>query len=227
MLYQDASPSARRRAHERLAEIVDDPLARARHRALAAQEPDAELAAELEEAAALALARGAPIVAAELYEHAVRATPAEAHADRMRRGIATARANLAAGEGVRPRAIALELVAAAPPGATRAEALALLADLSPFDSAVALLEEALGEAEGQPALQASLHRLLAGFGRFTRGRRWAEVHARAAIALAEQLGDEPLLAVATAGLAIIRFDLGDAGRTSIGRSRARARDCLW
>ena len=100
--------------------------------------------------------------------------------------------------------------AAAPPGATRAEALALLADLSPFDSAVALLEEALGEAEGHPALQASLHRLLAGYGRFTRGRRWAEVHSRAAIALAEQLGDEPLLAVATAGLAIIRFDLGDA-----------------
>jgi DNA-binding CsgD family transcriptional regulator len=209
-LYQDASPSARRHAHERLAEIVDDPLAHARHRALAAQEPDAELASELEEAAALALARGAPIVAAELCEHAVRATPAEAHADRVRRGIATARAHLAAGEGVRPRAIALELAAAAPPGATRAEALALLADLSPFDSAVALLEEALREAEGHPALQASLHRLLAGFGRFTRGRRWAKGHARAAIALAEQLGDEPLLAVATAGLAIIRFDLGHA-----------------
>ena len=36
VLYQAASPSDRRRAHERLAEIVDDPLARARHRALAA-----------------------------------------------------------------------------------------------------------------------------------------------------------------------------------------------
>ena len=210
VLYQDASPSARRQAHERLAEIVDDPLACARHRALAAQEPDDELAAALEGAAALALARGAPIVAAELCEHAVRATPAEAHADRVRRGIATARAHLAAGEGVRPRAIALELAAEAPPGATRAEALALLADLSPFDSAVALLEEALREAEGHPALQASLHRLLAGFGRFTRGRRWAEGHSRAAIALAERLGDEPLLAVATAGLAVIRFDLGHA-----------------
>ena len=73
-----------------------------------------------------------------------------------------------------------------------------------------MLDEALREAEGHPALQASLHRLLAGFGRFTRGRRWAEGHSRAAIALAERLGDEPLLAVATAGLAIIRFDLGDA-----------------
>lgn len=210
VLYQAASPNARRGAHERLAEIVDDPLARARHRALAAQEPDDELAVALEEAAALAMARGAPIVAAELCEHAVRATRAEAHADRVRRGIATARAHLAAGEGVRPRAIALELVAAAPPGVTRAEALALLAELSRFDRAVELLDEALRESEGHPALQASLHRLLAGFGRFTRGRKWAEGHSRAAIALAERLGDEPLLASATAGLAVIRFDLGHA-----------------
>ena len=156
------------------------------------------------------MARGAPIVAAELCEHAVRATPADADADRVRRAIATARAHLAAGEGVRPRTIALELVAEAPPGATRAEALALLAELSRFDSAVELLDEALREAEGHPALQASLHRLLAGYGRFTRGRRWAETHSRAAIALAEQVGDEPLIAAATAGLAILRFDLGDA-----------------
>ena len=47
-----ASPSARRRAHERLAEIVDDPLARARHRALAAAwRRMRSIAAALEEAA--------------------------------------------------------------------------------------------------------------------------------------------------------------------------------
>src|SRR5688500_12961152 len=64
-LHHAASPSERRRAHERLAEIVDDPLACARHRALAAQEPDAALAAELDAAAATAITRGAPILAAE------------------------------------------------------------------------------------------------------------------------------------------------------------------
>ena len=37
--------------------------------------PDAEIAAALDQAAALALAQGAPIVAAELGEHALRLTP--------------------------------------------------------------------------------------------------------------------------------------------------------
>ena len=58
-LYQAATPEARRLAHERLAEIVDDPLARARHRALASHGPDADVAAALEEAASVAIARGA------------------------------------------------------------------------------------------------------------------------------------------------------------------------
>ena len=130
VLYQAASPSARRRAHERLAEIVDDPLARARHRALAAQEPDAELAAELEAAAAsrwLAALRSPPRSSAStpFVRRLLSAT---------RIGFTGARSRLRVpislrAKGLRPRAIALELVADAPPGATRAEALALLADL--------------------------------------------------------------------------------------------------
>jgi len=209
VLYQGAPPDARRRAHARLAELVDDPLARARHRALAATGPDAEVAAALEEASALATARGAPIVAAELYEHAVRVTPADAHADRLRRSISTARAHLSAGEKARPRAIALELVDRAEPGPPRAQALALLAELEKLDSATELLEEALREAEGNPLLEASLHLRLASTGRITRGRSWAEPHARTAVQLAEQQGDDALVAAATAMLALIRFDLGD------------------
>ncbi len=51
VLYQAASPrsSAERRTHDSLT-IVDDPLARARHRALASDGPDADVAAALEEA---------------------------------------------------------------------------------------------------------------------------------------------------------------------------------
>ena len=52
VLYQNASPEARRSAHARLADIVDDPLARERHRALASDGPDADVAAALEEAGA-------------------------------------------------------------------------------------------------------------------------------------------------------------------------------
>ena len=75
VLYQELPASERQRAHRRLAELVDDPLARARHLALSTDRPDAELAAVLESAAETASAQGAPIAAGELGEHAVRLTP--------------------------------------------------------------------------------------------------------------------------------------------------------
>nr|MBA2384448.1 hypothetical protein [Actinomycetota bacterium] len=172
--------------------------------------PDAATAAELEEAAALALGRGAPIVAAELGEHALRTTPEHADEDRHRRGISTARAHLAAGEEARARAIAVELLTNAPAGPPRAEALALRADLEGLDRAVTSLEEAVAEAGSSPSLQARLHQAVAGLGRFTRGCTWAEGHARAALRLAEELDDDSLRAGALSVLAVIRFNLGDA-----------------
>ena len=210
VLYQSATPEARRLAHERLAEIVDDPLARARHRALAVDEPDEEIAAELEAAADVAIARGAPIVAAELWEHALRATPTGAREDRHRRALAAARAHLAAGEGARPRAIALELLADAPAGTARAEALVLLSELEGVQRALALLEEALAHTAGNAALQVSLHRRLALLGRLTKGMEWAQRHARAAVDIADGLDDDALRAGALSALAFLRFNGGDA-----------------
>ena len=210
VLYQSATPEARRLAHERLAEIVDDPLARARHRALAVDEPDEEIAAELEAAANVAIARGAPIVAAELWEHALRATPTRAREDRHRRALAAARAHLAAGEGARPRAIALELLADAPVGIARAEALVLLSELEGVQRAIALLEEALDHTAGNAALQVSLHRRLALLGRLTKGMEWAQRHARAAVDIADVLDDDALRAGALSALAFLRFNGGDA-----------------
>jgi DNA-binding CsgD family transcriptional regulator len=209
VLYQATSPEARRRAHAQLAQIVDDPLARARQQALAARGPDAELAAELESAATVAIARGAPIVAAELGEHAVRATPSDASVDRHRRAIATARAHLASGEGARPRALALELLAVAPSGTARAEALVLLSELEGAQRAIALLEEALDNVVGNAPLQVSLHRQLAILGRLTKGLDWATRHARAAMELADSLGDDALRAAALSALAFLRFNGGD------------------
>ena len=211
VLYQAASPGDRSRAHERLAEIVDDPLARARHRALAATEPDAEIAAELEAAADVAIVRGAPIAAAELGEHALGATPPSANEDRHRRALAAARAHLAAGEGARPRAIALELLADAPAGTARAEALALLAELEGAQRAIELLEEALDYAAGNAALEALLHLRLAYLGRLTKGMAWAQSHARVAADLADELDDGALRAGALSALAFLRFNSGDAG----------------
>jgi DNA-binding CsgD family transcriptional regulator len=210
VLYQGLAPEERRQAHRRLAEVAEESLARARHLALSADEPDSELAAELERAATAAGAHGTPIVAAELGEHAIRLTPPGDRADADRRVAATARAHLAAGEPARARVLAAELLARSTPGAERARALVLRADVEAGDiqQTIALLQEALGEAEEDAALQARIHRELSLRIRFTSGLRVAEQHARAAVALADQLDDDALRASARSSLALIRFNGG-------------------
>ena len=110
VLYQRSHGSERRSAHRVLAALVEDSVARAHHLGLSADGPDPEIAATLEHAAAVAFDRGAPIVAADLGEQAVRLTSDAAHEDHRRRSLAAARAHVAAGEEERPRAIALELL---------------------------------------------------------------------------------------------------------------------
>ena len=75
MIYGSASAERRGQLHKRLALVVSDPEERARHLALCTTEPDEEIAAELEAAAALAARRGAPEAAAELFSAAKRLTP--------------------------------------------------------------------------------------------------------------------------------------------------------
>src|SRR5262249_23191786 len=76
MVYADADPAERRRAHERLAEAVADPVERARHLAQARPEPDETLAETLAEAAGAARIRGVPATAADLAALAADRTPA-------------------------------------------------------------------------------------------------------------------------------------------------------
>ena len=209
-LYQSASVEERRRAHGRVAAVVEDPLDRARHLALSTNGSDSDIAAVLEDAANLASARGAAIAAAELGEYALRLTPLVASDDRHRRAIAAARAHQAAGEGARGRAIAVDLAAGSRSGRERAEALDLLADFEDTPARmVTLLLEALGEAAGDAALEARIHMRLAGLGRFTEGWAWAEEHARASFEIAESLDDDALRAGALSVLAALRFGLGD------------------
>ncbi len=108
-LYQDLSAGERREAHRRLAEVVDDPIGRARHLALGTERADEEIAAALDDAAEQAAARGAMLAAAELAEHALRLTTATARDARERRAIAAAHAHLAAGAVDRAKALADEL----------------------------------------------------------------------------------------------------------------------
>src|SRR3954447_26824832 len=109
-LYRDLGEQ-RRSVHARIAGIVDDGVVRARHLALSRDEPDAQIARELGDAATLAAGRGAAAAAAEIAEHALRLTPSDARDDRHRRALAAARAHRAAGEWTRARTIASELLA--------------------------------------------------------------------------------------------------------------------
>ena len=214
-VYRGLSPGERQRVHGRLAELVTEPIGRARHLGLAADGPSPALAAELEGAAAAAAAQGAPLVAAELSEHAVRVTPQSDRADAHRRAAAAVRAHLAAGDVERGRELARELVELADPGATRAGALALLAETEELVPSIPLLERALAEPGAEPALVASLHQRLSLVVRFTEGLDAAEQHALAAVRLADELGDTALRASALGGLALIRFNAAKPGALAL------------
>ena len=115
--------------HGHLADLAEDPLARARHLALSTDRPDAKLAAELERQ------RMQPWSTARRSRQASSAsmppalTPPERGEDANRRASIAARAHLAAGDVERARVLASEVLARASPGAERAEMLALMAEI--------------------------------------------------------------------------------------------------
>jgi predicted ATPase len=76
-IYDAAVPAGRRRAHRVLADGLDDPVERARHRSRSIIGPDERVAGELERAAEISRGRGAPQLAGELLEGAALATPSE------------------------------------------------------------------------------------------------------------------------------------------------------
>jgi DNA-binding CsgD family transcriptional regulator len=205
-------------AHRRLAEVVDDPLARARHLALATEGPDADVAAVIDDAVRIAGDRGATSVAAELAEHALRLSDAEG---RHRRALAAARTHKDAGEWTRARAILTDALAEGDLGPLRAEALMLLADLEGLARAVELLEEALREATTRPALQARIHRRLAWAERFTKGFVGTRVHAEAALRIAEDLDEDGLRVEALGIVVFLGTAIGDPEAPALA---ARARE---
>ncbi|MBP2322981.1 hypothetical protein JOF56_003366 [Kibdelosporangium banguiense] len=91
-------PGGRSALHRRLAEIVKDPEQRARHMAVAAEPPDAEVAVALDEGASVARARGATGGAAELVELAVDFTPPDDRWALCRRRLEAAEVLYAVGE---------------------------------------------------------------------------------------------------------------------------------
>ncbi|HEY8728844.1 MAG TPA: LuxR C-terminal-related transcriptional regulator, partial [Acidothermaceae bacterium] len=122
-------PSARRRAlHERLAAAADDPVERVRHFALAATEPQAALAADLDVGVAAALAAGVPDIAVGLaqlsLEHTTDAGLRPARLDLL------ADAQLRSGDSSGAWHTQSAAIAETPPGAKRARRRIRLAEIT-------------------------------------------------------------------------------------------------
>jgi len=167
------SPARRREIHAGLAAIVADPEERARHLALAADRPDEVTADALEEAARRAAARGAPDAASELAAIAARLTPPDRPDDRRRRGLADAEYARLAGDPLRARQIAEDLLATWPHGAARGNALRILGHAMlglDAQAAVSILREAIAESRDDDRSRALRRRVDRGVGQPRTGR---------------------------------------------------------
>ena len=211
-VYADAPSDRRRSAHRRLSEAVGDRIERAWHLALSMEQPDPSVASVLDEAAEIAESRGAPAVAGELSELAERLTPSD-HAEAAReRSIATAEWLFEAGDLDRAIARMEDIVARAPAGSAKAEALHRLCHLQWNDvrRVRALVDQALQEAgdHGQPKLLVNLHRAMGWVELWGGDPRLAVHHFDRSLALAETLDDPAEMALCLNGQAYLAFFTG-------------------
>ena len=207
-IHYEAAPRRRRQIiHERLAVAVEDPEERARHLALAAAGPDAEVARALADAAAGARRRGALASAAELAELAAKLTPSgppEVH----RRLLVAAELRNSCGDAVRARALLDSALDQAPEGAGRAEILLKAANLADQSDdaagAVRLCEEALAAAGDDARIGSLILSYRAGVLGVDDPAE-TERYAEEAVALAERADDAHALAEAVSMLAHLRY----------------------
>lgn len=211
--YESVAPNARRELHSALSSLVEEPEERARHLALAVEGQDERTAATLEEAARLALARGAPQAAVDLSEQARALTPANRTHDLRRRNLALAEYNIRAGDSGRARELLEQLLAESAAGPRRAEVLSCLGWAELFGlnwkrshrfHAAALAEPgASDEVRARSELGAANALVL-----LRKDVEAAAEHARTAVRLAERIRDPALRAEALATRAGTAFLLG-------------------
>ncbi|MET9800539.1 AAA family ATPase [Streptomyces sp. NPDC006368] len=157
-LVHDTCWTERSQGHAALARVVDDPVEAVRHRALATDVPDEDLAAEVADAADTARRRGNSALAAELALLAAESTPVRLGARRIARLVdAAGEAARAARADLAMRAAA-DLLArdAAPADRVRAR----LAVLDTAGQGLTDLDElyvhSMEDSDGDPALRAAV-----------------------------------------------------------------------
>ncbi|MFJ3879052.1 AAA family ATPase [Streptomyces sp. NPDC090077] len=157
-LAADAGWPERAAGHAALAAAVEDPVESVRHRALAVDTPDADLAAEITRAAGACRRRGRRALAAELGLLAAERTPAALPEEQLARLVCAAEDAGWAGRADLARRATRAVLARDASPAQRVRAR--LAVIDAAGQALADLEEtiahAVADAAGDPALQAAV-----------------------------------------------------------------------
>ena len=196
--YEAADRGRRDEIHARLAELLEDPEARAWQLAASVNEPAEGVAAVLEDAASHARARGAPRPAALLLDRARELTPGDRPEDALRRAVDAAYLHFESGDSPRAEAQLRDVIAPLAPGRERARALMVLAKIRTYeaaDEATELFLQAVDEAAGDRETLAVAHEGVASCFIW----RWERLddavqHAEIAFELAIEVGDEALAA---------------------------------
>jgi len=211
VVYADAPAAERRALHARIADVVEEPEERARHLALAAEAPDANVAAALDRAARSVRGRGAPGDAAELYEEARRLTPPLQTDDAARRAVDAAECHFEGGDFGRVRVL-LEEVTAGTHSTERARALVFLgwvrANQEGFSVGADIFRAALEAVGPDIPLRIEIERGLAWTLHELGDLQAAEIHSRATLELAERLREPSVLARAVSDMAFFEAVAG-------------------
>jgi DNA-binding CsgD family transcriptional regulator len=221
--YDISAPLRRREIHTRLAELLEDPEARAWQLAASVDEPDVSVAVALEAAAEHARARGAPRPAALLLDRASELTPGDLPDESVRRTVEAAYLHYESGDSRSAEAHVRAVIDPSVAGPQRARALWVLARIRTYEApaeAVALFLQLVDEAEGDREMLAVAHEGVAS-ALLWLAERYEDVarHGEAAFSLALELGDDAL-----AGDALVHQLLAEAwlGRSSASATAERA-----
>ena len=220
---ETADSKRRAEIHGRLAELLEDPEARAWQLAASAPAPDEGVAATLEDAARHARARGAPRPAALLLDCARQLTPADRADEACRRAVDAAYLHYESGDSLRAAEQLQAVIGNLQPGTLRARALMRLARVRSYqaqDEATALFLQAIDEASDDRETLAAAHEGVATC-LFRRREQLEDAvdHAELAAQLAHDLGDEALAAEALGSKLLPETLLG---RSSAAETLARA-----
>jgi DNA-binding CsgD family transcriptional regulator len=226
--YETADRGQRLEVHARLAELLDDPEARAWQLASSVESPDETVAEVLEDAATDARDRGALSTAALMLDRASDLTPSSRPEEALRRAVDAAYLHFESGDSRRAEAQLRAVIAPLTPGTPRARAVVCLARIRLYEApeeAAELFEHALEEGGDDLQTLAVAHEGLASccawrFGGFEELLR----HSTAALALAAELGDDALAADITLSQLTAEALLGRESAESTARRAAALQD---